>query len=282
MAGLPFIELRSGAKVTALGQGAHSMGSDPERRAGEIAALRAGLDAGITVVDTAENYGDGDSERLIAEALGGRRDELFLVSKVRPGRATSPGAIAAACDESLRRLGTDRLDLYLLHWPRDGEALRAETFEAFGALVAAGKVGQWGVSNFALSDLQTLVDLGFGEEVAANQILYNLRRRGAENDVIAWCNAHGVAIMAYCPIEQGRMSSDPVLAAIGAQHGVSAVQVALAWLLAQGVLAIPKASKVAHVAENRAAADLELTPEDLARIDAAFPRPRHPVPFDML
>ncbi len=276
------LPLRSGEQVNALGQGTHSMGTRPAQRAAEVAALQAGLDQGMTVIDTAENYGDGAAERLIAEAVGHRRDEVFLVSKIRPSRATSAEGVVATCEASLRRLDTDRLDLYLVHWPRDSERLDAETFGAFDALVAQGKIRHWGVSNFAGPDLDSLKRLGFGDSISCNQILYNLRRRGAEWDLLNRCATDGVVVMAYCPIEQGRMASDLTLAEVGARHGATAIQVALAWLLAQGVLAIPKASTVEHVVQNRAAADLQLSPEDLDAIDATFPSPARPVPFEML
>jgi diketogulonate reductase-like aldo/keto reductase len=280
MSPVPSLTLSSGENVAALGQGTHNMARHPGRRAHEVAALRTGLDLGMTVVDTAENYSDGESEKLVAEALGARRDDVFVVSKVAPVHARSAADVESACDASLRRLGTDHLDLYLLHWPRDGEPLALETFDAFRSLVAGGKTRYWGVSNFALSDMRELDEMGF--RPAANQILYNLRRRGAEHDLIGWCRAHAVAIMAYCPIEQGAMVADPLLTKVGSRHGATGAQVAIAWLLQQGVIPIPKAGSVEHVKENAAAADLELTTDDLADLDDGFPRPSGSVPFDML
>jgi diketogulonate reductase-like aldo/keto reductase len=280
MAPLPSVTLFSGEDVAALGQGTHNMARQPDRRVGEVAALRTGLDLGMTVVDTAENYGDGESEKLVAEALGARRNGVFIVSKVAPVHARSADGVVSACDASLRRLRTDHLDLYLLHWPRDDEPLAVETFDALQSLVTDGKTRYWGVSNFALSDMRDLAEMGF--QPAANQILYNLRRRGAEHDLIGWCRMHRVAIMAYCPIEQGAMVADPRLTKVGSRHGATAAQVAIAWLLQQGVIPIPKAGSVEHVRENAAAADLELSADDLVDLDDAFPRPSGPVPFDML
>jgi diketogulonate reductase-like aldo/keto reductase len=267
--------------LPALGQGTWTLAEVPEQRASEIGALRLGIDLGMTVIDTAEAYGDGRSESLVGEAVAGLRDQVFIVSKVLPKNATYQ-AVLAACEGSLRRLNTDRLDLYLLHWPRDDAPLDDGTFAAFEDLVAAGKIRQWGVSNFALADLRELASRPWGRNVASNQILYNLRRRAAERDVVPWCRERGIPIMAYSPIEGGRMSADPVLRKIAAQRNVTAVQVALAWLLRQpGVLVIPKAGSPEHVLDNRDAAALELTDADLAELDAAFPAQSVPVPFEM-
>jgi diketogulonate reductase-like aldo/keto reductase len=266
--------------VVALGQGAYGIAQYPAKRAEEIKALRAGVDFGMTVIDTAEAYGDGESERLIAEAVGDRRDDLFIVSKVKPVNATTGRGVTQACEASLRRLDTDRLDLYLLHWRRDNEPLSPDVFDAFQKLVSDGKTRYWGVSNFALSDMQELAAIGFTP--AANQVLYNLRRRGIEHDLLPWCQREGVMVMAYSPIEQGVITTDPVLTNVGARHGATAAQVALAWLLARDVMVIPKAGTVAHVTENRASANLQLTVDDLQELEASFARPATPVPFDML
>ncbi len=276
----PTIALPDGEAIPVLGQGTWTIADRPARREAAVAALRAGLDAGMRLIDTAEMYGDGASEELIGEAVAGRRDEAFLVSKVYPHNAGRRSAIAA-CEASLRRLKTDRLDLYLLHW-RGGIPL-AETVEAFERLVADGKIRRWGVSNFDVDDMEELVAAG-GEAVAVNQVLYNCGRRGIEFDLIPWQAARGIPVMAYSPIEQGRLPRHPALAAIATRHpGATPAQVALAFTLRLGgVVAIPQMSTPAHVAENRLAADLVLTPADLAEIDRAFPPLARKRPLDML
>jgi len=272
--------LPSGEAMPALGQGTWYMGDDPRRRADEIAALRLGLDLGMTLIDTAEMYGNGAAEELVAEAIAGRREEVFLVSKVLPGNATRRGTIAA-CERSLQRLRTDRLDLYLLHW-RGGTPLQ-ETLGAFETLVRAGKIRHFGVSNLGVSDLEELWSLEGGAAAATDQVLYNLTRRGIERDLLPWCRERGVPIMAYSPIEQGRLLRRPELQAVAARHGATPAQAALAWLLRHDdVIAIPKASDARHVRENRAALDLRLTAEDLAALDRAFPPPTGPRPLEML
>ncbi|MET7764035.1 aldo/keto reductase [Streptomyces sp. NPDC005336] len=273
------VPLPSGERIPLLGQGTWYLGEDPRRRAEEIAALRLGLDLGMTLVDTAEMYGSGASEELVGEAIAGRRDEVFLVSKVLPGHADLRGTVAA-CEGSLRRLDTDRLDLYLLHWR--GSIPLVETLEAFAVLVEAGKIRYWGVSNFDVSDMTELVSLPGGEGVALNQVLYNLTRRGIEYDLLPWCRQRGVPVMAYSPIEQGRLLGSDVLRDIARAHGATPAQVALAWVLRQSVPAIPRAGRAEHVRENRDALDLELTPEDLAELDRAFPPPTEPVPLEVL
>ena len=273
------VQLPSGERVPALGQGTWKMGERRERRAGEIAALRAGVDLGMTLVDTAEMYGEGAAEALIGEALGSRRNELFLVSKAYPQNA-SRGRLARACEASLERLGTDRLDLYLLHWR--GSVPLAETVEAMEALREAGKVRHWGVSNLDTADMAELVAAG-GRACATNQILYNLTRRGPEHDLIPWLARHRAPLMAYSPVEQGRLLAHRGLTAWAGRREATPAEVALAWLLAQdGTIAIPKAGSVAHVEENRAAAELELSAADLAELDELFPRPRGRVPLEML
>ncbi len=277
---LPTIALPDGEAIPVLGQGTWTIADRPARREAAVAALRAGLDAGMRLIDTAEMYGDGASEELIGEAVAGRRDEAFLVSKVYPHNAGRRSAIAA-CEASLRRLKTDRLDLYLLHW--HGGIPLAETVEAFERLVADGKIRRWGVSNFDVDDMEELVAAG-GEAVAVNQVLYNCGRRGIEFDLIPWQTARGIPVMAYSPIEQGRLPRHPALAAIATRHpGATPAQVALAFTLRLGgVVAIPQMSTPAHVAENRLAADLVLTPADLAEIDRAFPPLARKRPLDML
>ncbi len=272
--------LPAGEAVPALGQGTWRMGEDAGRRTSEIAALQLGIDLGMTLIDTAEMYADGASEELVREAIGGRRDEVFLVSKVLPHNATRRRTIAA-CEGSLRRLGTDRLDLYLLHWR--GHAPLAETLDAFAMLTDAGKIRYWGVSNFDGSDMEELARLPGGGAVATNQVLYNLTRRGIEYDLLPSCTARGIPIMAYSPIEQGRMLGRARLKAVAARHGVTAAQVAIAWVLRKdGVFTIPKAATPAHVRENRAALDLRLTEEDYAELDGAFPPPQEPRPLELL
>lgn len=272
--------LPSGETVPVLGQGTWYMGDHANRRASEIATLREGLDLGLTLIDTAEMYGDGASEELVGEAIAGRRDEVFLVSKVLPSNASRNGTIAA-CERSLRRLGTDRIDLYLLHWR--GRTPFAETIEAFERLQDAGKIRHWGVSNMDVRDMQEIDRAAGGHAVATNQVLYNLTRRGIEWDLLPQAQQRGLPLMAYSPIEQGRLAHYPEVQDIAERHGVTPAQVALAWVLRQqGVIAIPKASKVEHVRLNRAALDLKLTAEDLAELDGAFPPPEGPEPLEMI
>jgi diketogulonate reductase-like aldo/keto reductase len=256
------------------------MAEDPRRRAAEIAAIRVGLDLGLTLIDTAEMYANGGAEALVGEAIVGRREDVFLVSKVLPEHATRRGTIAA-CERSLQRLGTDRLDLYLLHWR--GDVPLEATVEGFSALIRAGKIRHWGVSNLDVADMEELVGLPGGSEVATDQVLYNLVHRGIEWDLLPWCHRRHIPIMAYSPIEQGRMLKHPVLRKVAAQQGATPAQVALAWLLRQDLMiAIPKAATPEHVRENRAALDIRLTDQDLAALDRAFPPPDGPRPLEML
>jgi diketogulonate reductase-like aldo/keto reductase len=274
------VALPTGEPVPVLGQGTWHMAKDPALRTKEIAALRLGLDLGLTLIDTAEMYAEGATEELVGEAIRGRRDEVFLVSKVLPQNATRRGTIVA-CERSLRRLGTDRLDLYLLHW-RDGVPLE-ETLDAFHVLKSTRLIRHWGVSNFDLADMQELVNVAGGEEVTTDQVLYNLTRRGIEYDLLPWCRARGLPIMAYSPIEEGRLSRHTVLEAVGAGHAATPSQVALAWVLRQpGVVAIPKAADPDHVIENRAALELRLTVDDLAWLDLAFPPPTAPQQLEIV
>jgi diketogulonate reductase-like aldo/keto reductase len=273
------VSLPGGEIVPALGQGTWMMGERRDRRTAEIAALRAGVDLGMTLIDTAEMYGDGAAETLIGEALGPVRDELFLVSKAYPQNA-SRKRLPLACEASLRRLGTDRLDLYLLHWR--GSVPLGETVEAMEALRAAGKIRHWGVSNLDTDDMEDLLAAG-GDACSTDQILYNLTRRGPEHDLLPWLRDHAMPVMAYSPVEQGRLVAHPALAGIAERLDATPAQVALAWTLHRdGVIAIPKAGSVAHVRENRAAADLALPDAVLAALDKAFPRPRERRPLEML
>jgi diketogulonate reductase-like aldo/keto reductase len=273
------IALPDGTTVPALGQGTWMMAEDAGRRADEIAALRAGIDLGMTLIDTAEMYADGESERLVGEAITGRRDDVFLVSKAYPQNA-SRARLPQACEASLRRLGTDRLDLYLLHW-RGGVPL-AETVEAMERLVDAGKILRWGVSNLDADDMDELIAAG-GEACATDQILYNVTRRGPEHDLLPWLAVQAIPAMAYSPVEQGRLVADAELRSLAAGLAATPAQVALAWLLAQdNIIAIPKAGRSAHVHDNRAAADLTLDSDTLARLDRLYPRPRGRVPLEML
>jgi diketogulonate reductase-like aldo/keto reductase len=273
-------KLPSGEAIPVLGQGTWHMAEDPRRRADEIAALRCGLDLGMTLIDTAEMYADGAAEQLVGEAIAGRRDEVFLVGKVLPHNATRRGTIAA-CERSLRRLGTDRLDLYLLHWR--GQAPLAETLEAFVALTRTGKIRHWGVSNFDVADMEELEGTPGGGAVATDQVLYNLTRRGIEYDLLPWCRKRSIPIMAYSPVEQGRLLNHPQLQDIADRHRATPAQVALAWVVRQdGLVAIPKAGTPAHVRENCAALDILLTDEDLTALDRVFPPPTGPQPLEMI
>ncbi|MNR82323.1 putative oxidoreductase [compost metagenome] len=273
-------KLPSGLAVPVLGQGTWYMGDEAHRRNDEIASLRQGLDLGMTLIDTAEMYGDGASEKLVGAAIAGRRDEVFLVSKVLPSNASRSGTIAA-CERSLRRLGTDCIDLYLLHWR--GRTSFAETIAAFEALQDAGKIRYWGVSNMDVDDMREIARAPGGDAMATNQVLYNLTRRGIEYDLLPQAQERGLPLMAYSPIEQGRLTEFPEVQDIAERHGVTPAQVALAWVLRQeGVIAIPKASTPAHVRENRAALDLQLTAEDLDELDAMFPPPDGPESLEMI
>ncbi len=266
--------------VAALGMGTWNMGDDSTARASEIAALRAGLDRGLTLLDTAEMYGDGRSEELVAQALLGRRDEAFIVSKVLPGNATRKGTLKA-CERSLGRLGTDRIDLYLLHW-RGGVPF-AETLEAFTRLKADGKIRHYGVSNLDLAAMQEWHALDGGEATQANQVLYNLGRRGIEVDLVPWLRQRHIPVMAYSPLEQARLLANPALRAFASSHAMTPVQAALAWLLAKDdVIAIPKSASVKRVEENAGALALALDAAQLAELDAIFPPPARPVPLEML
>ena len=272
--------LPPGEAVPVLGQGTWYLGEGRRPRAVEVAALRLGLDLGMSLIDTAEMYGDGAAERLVGEAIAGRREEVFLVSKVLPKNATRSGMVAA-CDHSLARLRTEQIDLYLLHWR--GTVPLQETLEGFDALLRAGKIRYWGVSNFDVADLIELRSLKGGAEAAVDQVLYNLSRRGIEWDLLPWCRENRTPSMAYSPIEQGRLLRHPVLQDVAARHGATPAQAALAWVLRHSdVIAIPRSGKPEHVEENRAALDLQLTEQDLAALDRAFPPPSGPRPLEMI
>ena len=268
-----------------IGQGTWYMGENPAQRADEVAALQAGLECGLKLIDTAEMYADGGAEEVVGQALLGRRDRALLVSKVYPWNAGEVDAIAA-CERSLRRLQTDYLDLYLLHWR--GNIPLEETLRAMERLQQQGKIRHWGVSNFETDDMAELWDEEKGEACATNQVLYHLASRGIEFDLLPACQQRGVPVMAYCPLAQaGRLRdslfTDPQLTQIAQQKGISVAQLLLAWVIRQpGVIAIPKASSVAHVQENAAALEVELTDEDLQLIDRAWPAPQHKLPLDIV
>jgi diketogulonate reductase-like aldo/keto reductase len=274
------VTLPSGEKIPALGQGTWYMGDNRGTRAEEIATLQLGLDLGLKLIDTAEMYGEGKAEELIGQAIAGRRDQAFLVSKVYPHNASRKGTIAA-CERSLRRMRTDHIDLYLLHWR--GNIPFGETLEGFSALRKAGKIRYFGVSNMDLDDMRELVLLPGGADVATNQLLYNLTRRGIEWDLLPWLRDKRIPVMAYSPIEQARLLSNPKLVDFTKRHGMSPAQAALAWLLAKdGVIAIPKTGRRERVKENIGALDHDLTAEQLDELDSLFPPPKKVTPLEML
>src|SRR4051812_4118711 len=272
--------LPTAEQLPILGQGTWHMGEDADRRADEIAALRLGLDLGMKLIDTAELYGSGASEQLIAEAIEGRRDDAFLVSKVLPHNATRHGTISA-CEKSLKRLGADHLDLYLLHWR--GRVPLAQTIEAFEDLQKSGKIRRWGVSNFDVSDMEELFALPAGRNCATNQVLYNLAHRGIEFDLLDWSRKNKMPIMAYSPIEQGMLLENFELIKIAKRYKATQAQIMLAWVLRQdGLIAIPKAGTPEHVQENRNALNLQLAKEDLDLLDELFPPPKNKIPLEMI
>jgi aldehyde reductase len=276
---MKYVSLPAGERVPALGQGTWMIGENRSSRAGEIAALRRGIELGMTLIDTAEMYGEGASEQLIGEAIRGCRERVFLVSKAYPQNAGE--AMPAACERSLKRLGADCLDLYLLHW-RGGVPL-AETVAAFERLERQGKIRYWGVSNLDPGDMAELYGIPGGDRVAVNQVLYNLARRGIEWDLLPWCAARRIPVMAYSPIEQARLARHPGLRALAEKRGVAPAQLALAWLLRHDqVIAIPKAASVAHVEQNFAALECTLDAETLAELDRLFPPPERAAPLAML
>ena len=281
---LPRVTLPNGESVLAFGQGTWHMGEDRRRAAAEEAALKLGIELGLTLIDTAEMYGSGTAEEIVARAGAGVRERLFIVSKVLPSNASQKGVIEA-CERSLQRLKTDRIDLYLLHWR--GSVPLAETLAGFARLQRDGKIRHHGVSNFNIDEMREWVGLAGGstggQTVAANQILYNLSRRGPEWELIPWCRRRQIAIMAYTPLGQGSLLGNRGLAEIAARHGATPAQVALAWLLRQdGMIVIPKATQPEHVRDNRGAMGVKLTDADLATLDRAFPPPKGKTPLGML
>jgi len=277
------MSLLSGREIPVLGQGTWEIGDDPARRKTEVGALRLGLDLGMTLIDTAEMYGEGGAETVIAEAIAGRRSDAFIVSKVYPHNATRHGAVEA-CERSLKRLKTQYIDLYLLHW-RESTPL-ADTLDAFQALKEAGKILDYGVSNFDQAEMEDATALRGGDGIVVDQVLYNLMQRGIEWDVLPWCRRRGIQIMAYSPIEgsggkQRSLLKHPCTKAIASRHGATPAQVALAWLLRKDVIVIPKSANAEHVRENRGALDVLLTEEDLKELDRSFPPPRKKVELQM-
>ena len=277
---IPTVTLPSGIEIPALGQGTWNMGEDKARAQDEIASLRRGLDLGMVLIDTAEMYADGRAEQIVGTAIEGLRDEVFLVSKVYTWNASARGTIEA-CENSLARMKTDRIDLYLLHWP--GDHPLADTVAAFEKLKADGKIGAWGVSNFDTDGMQELLDVPNGENVAANQVLYNLSRRGIEYDLLPFCQERGIPLMAYSPIEQGRLARHPELIRIAKTYQATPAQLALAFVLERdGMIAIPKTGNPERVAENRESVSLDISDEDWLALDAAFPPPSKKMPLEML
>ena len=277
---IPTVRLPNGISVPALGQGTWNMGERPGARAEELAALQLGLDLGLTLIDTAEMYGEGAAEELVGEALAGRRDQAFVVSKVYPHNASRKGT-AAACERSLKRLRTDRIDLYLLHWR--GDVPLAETMQALQALQQAGKIVHCGVSNLDLADMRALWTIEAGRGVAANQLLYNLTRRGIEWDLLPWMREHRLPLMAYSPIEQARLLDHPGLVRFARGCGITPAQAALAWLLDnKDVIAIPKTGQRGRVRENHGALAVKLGAEQRAELDKLFQPPRGPRALEML
>lgn len=275
-----FVALPNGMEAPALGLGTWRMGERAGQRAQEVKALQHGIDLGLTLIDTAEMYGEGGAEEVVGEAIAGRRDGLFLVSKVYPHNASRRGAIAA-CERSLTRLGVETIDLYLLHW-RGGIPL-AETVEAFEQLKSEGKIAAWGVSNFDASDMAELWGLDGDDACATNQVLYHLGERGIEWELIPRCRERRTPIMAYSPLGQGEVLLEPAVESIAEKHGVAPATVALAWVLRQeGMIAIPKAANLEHVKANAAALGLALDAADLEALDAAFPAPNGPSPLAII
>ncbi len=280
MASLPTIAMRDGEVVPRLGMGTWHMGERGGRRGAEIAALRMGLDLGMNLIDTAEMYGDGGAESVVGEAIHGWRQGVFVVTKVYPHHA-SRRKLIAACDGSLAQLGGEVIDLYLLHWR--GTVPLEETVSTLEELVTIGKIQRWGVSNFDVADMEELAAVPGGDRCCANQVLYTLARRGIEYDLLPWCAGRGIAVMAYSPLDEGRLARHPVLIALASRLGVDPGQVALAWLLRnESVIAIPKAASSEHVRANRAAADLLLDRAALDELDRAFPPPRRKRPLEMI
>ncbi|MGV1869773.1 aldo/keto reductase [Agrobacterium rosae] len=277
---IPTATLPSGVSIPALGIGTWNMGEERAAEISEISSIRKSVELGMTIVDTAEMYADGKSEEVVGKAIVDIREQVFLVSKVYPFNANAQGTIDA-CERSLKRLGTDHLDLYLLHW-RGSHPLE-DTVSAFDKLKADGKITDWGVSNFDTDDMEELFSFTEGKNCAVNQVLYNLSRRGPEYDLLPWCQNHGVPLMAYSPIQQGQLLKNHELIRIAKAYQATPAQVALAFLLDRdGVMAIPKSANPERVTENRGATDLDISDDDWAALDAEFPPPTQKVPLDML
>ena len=273
------VTLKTGESVPALGLGTWHMGERKGERTAEVNALQLGLDLGLNLIDTAEMYGEGGAEEMVGEAMAGRRDQIYLVSKVYPHNASRKGTVAA-CERSLKRLKTDRLDLYLLHWR--GSYPLAETVEAFEGLKRAGKIKSWGVSNLDHDDMQELAGVPDGKACVSDQVLYHLGSRGAEWQLLDTCRKAGVMVMAYSPLGQGPLLKKPALKSVADKHGCDAAAIALAWVLRhEGVVAIPKATKLEHVRANVKALDIKLDADDLKALDAGFPPPKRATPLEM-
>lgn len=271
------VTLRTGETVPQLGLGTWKMGDTPAGKAAEVKALRRGIDLGMTLVDTAEMYAEGGAEEVVAEAAHGQRDKLFIVSKVYPHNASRKGAIEA-CERSLKRLKTDRIDLYLLHWP--GSHPIADTVAAFEELRKGGKIRHWGISNFDAKGTAKVMSQTGGDNCAANQVLYHLAERGIEWDLLKASRDAKVAVMAYTPLGGSQVTGNTAVTEVAKRHGVPPATIAIAWtMLDPNVISIPKSSNVAHVEANRKAADLKLTAEDLAALDKAFPAPKKATPL---
>ena len=274
------VTLPGGEKVSALGQGTWYMGDNAACRSDEIAALQAGVELGMTLIDTAEMYGNGRSEELVGEAIAGRRDKVFLVSKVLPSNASRQGT-QKACERSLKRMKTDVIDLYLLHW--QGGYSFEDTIAGMMDLKQQGKIRHWGVSNMDVPEMREIFSVRKGDSCAVNQILYNLSRRGVEYDLLPWCREHSLPVMAYSPIEQSRILRDRTLVSIAKKQNATPAQVALSWVLrSPGIIAIPKSGRIAHTKENAASIDLTLAPDDIALLDEAFRAPTRKMPLEML
>ena len=274
------VSLPNGTNVPALGMGTWYLGEDPDQHDIQLSALRTGIEIGLTLIDTAEMYGDGAAEELVGKAVTGRRDDVFLVSKVLPSNATRRGTVEA-CRRSLRRLGTDHLDMYLLHWR--GRVPLAETVAAFEELVQDGSIGCWGVSNFDAPDLDELLALPGGNRGQTDQVLYNLARRGPEYDLVPMCHQLGMPLMAYSPVDHGSLLEHPAVRDMAGNKGVTPAQLAIAWVLRlPSVFAVAKASTRAHVMENRAALEISFSEAELDQLDRMFPPPFGKVPLEIL
>ena len=277
---IPSVAFPDGTTVPALGLGTWTMGEHKARAPAEVAALARGFDLGMTLVDTAEMYAEGAAEEVVARAMAGRRDRLFVVSKVYPHNAGRKSAISA-CERSLKRLGTDRLDLYLLHWR--GRIPLAETVGAFERLRADGKILRWGVSNFDTADMRELFALAEGRQCATNQVLFHLAERGIEWELLPWLRQRRIPLMAYSPLGQGALLREPKLVAIARRLGTTPAQVALRWLLrSPDIVAIPESADLEHIRANRAAVSVRLDAATLDAIDAAFPPPAGPAPLAVI